>query len=51
MITIDLTEEEALLFRRLREQKIFEIKNGSATIHFDKDKKVSLIEVKVFTRY
>ena len=50
LIPIELTEEECRLFRLLREQKVFGIANGNVTLHFDKDKKVSLIDVHTFTR-
>jgi len=50
LISIELTEEECYLFRQLRELGVFELSNGSVQIHFDKDRKVSLIDVHTFTR-
>jgi hypothetical protein len=45
MVTIELTDEEALLFRKFREKQdtfmtleeagVFDIRNGKATLNFD----------------
>ena len=51
LIPIELTEEECRLFRLLREHHIWEIGNCNFTVHFDKDKKMSLIDVHTFTRF
>ena len=51
LISIELTEEECHLFRLLRELGIFDKANMNFTAHFDKDKKVSLIDVHTFTRF
>ena len=51
LIPIELTEEECRLFRLLRELGIFEKANINFTAHFDKDGKVSLIDVHTFTRF
>ena len=48
LIPIELTEEECRLFRLLREYKVFDIHSGNCVIHFDKDKKVSSIELHTF---
>ena len=50
LIPVELTVQECELFRLLREQKVFDIANGNVTLHLDKDKKVSLIDVHTFTR-
>lgn len=60
LVKIELTEEDALLFRRFRQYQdsfdtllgngVFGMANGSATIHFDKDGKVSLIDVHTYIR-
>ena len=60
MIKLELTEDEAALFKSFREHqdvfkvmldaKVFEISSGNFTVHLDKDKKVSLIDVHTFTR-
>lgn len=50
LIKIELTIKECELFRLLREKGAFEIANGNITIHLDKDKKVSLIDIHTFTR-
>jgi hypothetical protein len=51
LISIELTEEECRLFRLLREKKVFDTPNCNFTAHFDKEKKVSLIDVHTFTRF
>lgn len=50
MITIELSETEARIFRLLAESKALDIKNGSVTIHFDNVGNAAMVEVKTQTR-
>ena len=59
MITIDLSEEEARLFRLFQEyyvqikylldQNCFSVERGDVTIHFDRKGNISSIEKRLFS--
>ena len=59
-LSIELSEEDAILFRKFREHQdvfqtfvrlgVFNIRTGNTTIHFDNEGKVSLIDVHTFTK-
>lgn len=49
LIAVEITEQEAELFRFMREAGIFDIREGNATLHFSKTGKCLKIEKNLYT--
>lgn len=51
LIAVEITPLEALIFRRMRESGIFDIRDGNATLHFSKTGKLLKIEKHLYTAF
>lgn len=51
MVTIELTDKEAIVFRMLREGGAFEIRGGQAVISFDSEGRPKHVDITTRTLY
>lgn len=48
-MTVELSDVEALAFRLLAESKAWDLRKGSATIHFNQEGVPTAVEIRSFT--
>jgi hypothetical protein len=51
LIAVEITEQEADCFRKMRESGAFDIKDGSVTLHFSHTGKLLKLEKKISTSF
>ena len=51
LIAIEITAQEADVFRKMRENGVFELRDGNATLHFSKTGQLLKLDVHSFKSF